>query len=53
MIGDYENTLKEIEETFSIVPGFMKPLPQDVFVHDWPLWKKYCLEQTAIPGKYR
>jgi AhpD family alkylhydroperoxidase len=22
-------------------------------IHDWPLWKKYSLEQSAIPGKYR
>jgi hypothetical protein len=43
MMGDYENTLKDIEETFGIVPGFMKALPQDVLVHDWPLWKKYTL----------
>jgi AhpD family alkylhydroperoxidase len=24
-----------------------------VLIHDWPLWKKYSLEQSAIPGKYR
>jgi len=51
--SEYETILKDIEETFGIVPGFMKALPQEVLVHDWPLWKKYTLEQTAIPGKYR
>ena len=52
-MGEYEDTIKDIEETFGIVPGFMKALPQEVLIHDWPLWKKYSLEQSAIPGKYR
>ncbi|MGZ6281560.1 MAG: hypothetical protein ACXWPP_23260 [Ktedonobacteraceae bacterium] len=29
-MSDYETILKDIEETFGIVPGFMKALPQDV-----------------------
>src|SRR5665647_1669562 len=33
-MSGYEDTLKDIEETFSIVPGFMKALPQEVLVHD-------------------
>ncbi len=36
-----------------MVPGFMKGLPKDVLVHDWPLWKKYSLEESEIPAKYR
>ncbi len=33
-MGEYEDTVKDIEKTFSFVPGFMKGLPQDVLIHD-------------------
>ncbi len=49
----YENTLEDIKKSFGFVPGFMKGLPQDVLIHDWPLMKKYTLEETKIPAKYR
>jgi AhpD family alkylhydroperoxidase len=50
---DYPETLKDIEKTIGIVPGFMKALPEEVLVADWSLWKKYTLGETAIPAKYR
>ncbi len=49
----YQETLDDIKETIGIVPGFMKALPEDVLMHDWPLWKRYSLEESEIPGKYR
>lgn len=52
-MGEYEDTLRDIEKTLGLVPGFMKALPKDVLVHDWILWKKYIFTQTKIPGKYR
>jgi len=52
-MGAYENTLKDIEKTLGIVPGFMKALPQDVLAADWALWKKYSLGESEIPAKYR
>ncbi len=52
-MNNYDETLKDIENTLGIVPGFMKALPNDVLIHDWALWKKYTLEQTKIPAKYR
>jgi AhpD family alkylhydroperoxidase len=52
-MGDYEDTVKDIEKTFGFVPGFMKGLPQDVLMHDWPLMKKYTLGISKIPAKYR
>ena len=52
-LGEYEDTLKDIEKTIGLVPGFMKALPRDVLVHDWVLWKKYSLGETKIPKKYR
>lgn len=52
-MGEYEDTLKDIEKTLGFVPGFMKALPKDVLIHDCVLWKKYTFGQTKIPGKYR
>ncbi len=52
-MGEYENTLKDIKKTLGIVPGFMKALPKEVLVHEWPLFKKYNFEETEIPAKYR
>jgi AhpD family alkylhydroperoxidase len=52
-MGEYQDTLADIKKTIGIVPGFMKALPKEVLIHDWVLWKKYSLEKTKIPGKYR
>lgn len=52
-MGKYEDTLKDIESTLGIVPGFMKALPADVLAQDWPLMKKYTLGESEIPAKYR
>ncbi len=52
-MGEYEDTLKDIETSLGMVPGFMKALPPDVLARDWPLMKKYVLGESKIPGKYR
>jgi AhpD family alkylhydroperoxidase len=52
-MGDYENTLKDIQKTLGIVPGFMKAIPKDVLIQDWPLMKKYQTGESEIPAKYR
>jgi AhpD family alkylhydroperoxidase len=52
-MGEYEETLKDIEKTIGLVPGFMKALPKEALTHDWILWKKYTLGTTKIPAKYR
>lgn len=52
-MGVYENILKDIEKTLGVVPGFMKALPKDVLIQEWPLFKKYNFEETEIPAKYR
>jgi AhpD family alkylhydroperoxidase len=52
-MGQYENTLKDIEKTLGIVPGFMKAIPKDVLIQDWPLMKKYQAGESEIPAKYR
>ena len=52
-MGDYENTLRDIESTLGAVPGFMRALPEDVLVHDWALMRKYQFGESVIPQKYR
>ena len=52
-MGKYEDTLEDIKQTFGIVPGFMKAIPKDVLMQDWPLMKKYQLGESKIPAKYR
>ena len=46
-------TLKDIEKMLGMVPGFMKALPENVLIQEWPLFKKYNFEETEIPAKYR
>ena len=50
---NYEETVKEIEDTFGIIPGFMKDAPQDILIQMWPLFKKYQMGESIIPQKYR
>ncbi len=52
-MGKYEDTLKDIRETLGIVPGFMSALPRDALVNEWPNFKKYQIEESVIPSKYR
>ena len=50
---NYDETVKEIENTLGMVPGFMKDTPQDILVQMWPLFKKYQMGKSLIPEKYR
>jgi AhpD family alkylhydroperoxidase len=52
-MSEVDNTLKDIKKTLGIVPGFMKALPEEVLVHEWPIWKRYTIEESEIPEKYR
>ncbi len=52
-MGDYQDTLKDIETTIGLVPDFMKALADDVLIKEWPLFKKYVLGESKIPAKYR
>lgn len=49
----YEETVKEIENTFGIFPEFMKNTPEDILPQMWPLFKKYQMGKSVIPEKYR
>jgi AhpD family alkylhydroperoxidase len=50
---NYEETVKEIEQTFGILPEFFKNTPKDILPQMWPLFKKYQIGESAIPQKYR
>jgi AhpD family alkylhydroperoxidase len=52
-MSEYEDTLKDIKENLGIVPGYMEALPEDVLIHDWALYKKYYIEESEIPAKYK
>ncbi len=52
-MGEYQDTLNDIQKSFGFVPGFMKGLPQDVLMHDWPLMKRYTLGESKIAAKNR
>ena len=49
----YEEIVKEIENTFGLLPGFMKNTPKEILQQMWPLFKKYQIGESAIPQKYR
>lgn len=44
---------KEIEETFGLVPSFLKTIPEATIEQEWELFKKIQIEAGAIPNKYR
>ncbi len=52
-MSEVDNTLKDIKRTLGMVPGFMKALPEDALIHEWPIWKHYTIERSEIPEKYR
>ncbi len=47
----YIETLKDIEATLGVVPGFMTALPVGVLVQEWPLFKKHQLKEHAAPSR--
>jgi len=49
----YEETRADVEETLGMVPGFFDELSEQDLVNEWPNYKRYAFEETAIPPKYR
>jgi AhpD family alkylhydroperoxidase len=49
----YQQTVKEIENTFGSVPEFFRNTPEDVLTQVWPIMKKYGMGESVIPQKYR
>jgi len=52
-MDEYEKTIEDIKKTMGIVPGFMKQIPRDALVSEWPVFKKYEFGETDIPPRYR
>ena len=50
---DYQQAISEIEESFGIVPGFFKLLPESYLGTEWELQKRIALEEELIPNKYK
>ena len=49
----YQDTVKDIQQTFGMFPGFFKNTPKDVLPQMWPLFKKYQIGESLSPKKYR
>jgi len=43
----------EIREMLGLVPSFFKEIPEDILDYEWTLFKRFELEETAIPNKYK
>lgn len=44
---------KDVEETFGLVPSFLKLVPDASLELEWKLMKQVQLAEGAIPNKYR
>ena len=43
----------EIREALGLVPSFFKEIPEDILDYEWTLFKRFELEETLIPNKYK
>ena len=48
-----EEVLREIEQTFGVVPSMFKAVPESSIDLEWNLFKRVQLEEGPIPNKYR
>jgi len=48
-----EETYREMEDTFGLVPGMFKAMPEKTLNLEWELFKKVELEDGFIPNKYK
>lgn len=48
-----EETYKEMEDAFGLVPGMFKAMPEKTLNLEWELFKKVELEDGFIPNKYK
>lgn len=49
----YEETRSDIAESLGMVPGYFDELNEQDLVNEWPNFKRYALEETEIPAKYK
>jgi AhpD family alkylhydroperoxidase len=48
-----QQVIDDIKETLGKVPGFIQSLPDDTLENEWGLFKRFELQETSIPPKYR
>lgn len=44
---------QEIRETLGLVPSFFNRIPDQVLDYEWTLFKRYELDETLIPNKFK
>lgn len=44
---------REMKQTLGLVPAFFEHIPDDVIDEEWSLFKRWELEETVIPNKYK
>jgi AhpD family alkylhydroperoxidase len=44
---------RDIEQTFGLVPQFLKDVPEYLIESEWASFKNLTLAETAIPNKYK
>ena len=44
---------RDIQETLGLVPGFFASIPDEALDHEWELFRRWELDETEIPNKYK
>lgn len=52
-IMNRQQIIDEIKDTLGKVPDFIQGLPDDTLEQEWGLFKRFQLEDTAIPNKHK
>jgi AhpD family alkylhydroperoxidase len=51
MTQTYEETVTDVEEHLGLLPGYLKALPKQALVNEWPNLKRFVFGESAIdPG---
>lgn len=48
-----QKVIDDIKETLGKVPDFLKTMPDDTLEYEWGLFKRFEVEETSIPPKYK
>lgn len=48
-----QHVIDDIKETLGKVPAFLKDMPDDTLEYEWGLFKRFEVEETNIPPKYK
>ena len=49
----YEETREDVEANLGMMPGYFDALNEQDLVNEWPNFRRYALEETEIPAKYK